>query len=222
MTKATTHRRAWAFGWLAGLALLSGAVLLTNLTVPVGNAGAGPVDVLLVLGTPARSNGGPTQSEWWRVSEAAREYHAGVATHILFSGGAAANAFVEADTMATLALQMGVPAAAIVEERESRTTLENIRNSQVILDAHGWRRVEIISHAAHLRRASVLLARTHLTWRVHAAPTPGRPRLVVAYSVVREALGTAILRWFGTGAEPFLHAVSRSVSKAVKLLRGML
>ncbi len=206
--------------WLGAAVVLTVAVAVTNVTTPKSSAGDGPVDALLVLGTPATSTGGPTRSEWWRVTEAVREYHAGAAAHILFSGGAAANRFVEADTMAQLAMKLGVPADAILEERESRTTLENIRNSEAILKAHGWRRVEVISVADHLRRTSVLLAKTPLVWRVHAAPAPGRRLTVAVYSFLREAVGTTILRWFGTGAEPFLHGVSKVLGKIVHAVRG--
>lgn len=204
----------------AAVALLTVAVVLTNATVPQGNAGTGPVDVLLVLGVPANRDGTPTRMQVWRVIEAVHEYQAGVAPRLLFSGGPAANVHVEADVMAAAAMQLGVPAEAILKERESRTTLENIRDSQAILQAHGWRRVEVVSAAEHLRRTSLLLAQTPLMWRVHAAPTPGRRWYVRAYSVIREALGTTVLRWFGNGAEPFLHGIAQALQSVIDQVRG--
>lgn len=210
-------RMTWIIG---GLAVFATAVCVTNATVPQGNAGAEPVDVLLVLGVPANLDGTPTRMQAWRVAEAVREYRAGVAPRLLFSGGAAANAYVEADVMATLATHLGVPADAVYRERQSRTTLENVHDSQAILNANGWKRVEVISSAEHLRRASVLLAQTPLRWRVHAAPNPGRRWYARAYAATREALGTAVLRWFGNGAEPFLHGVARAMQRAIDRVRG--
>jgi hypothetical protein len=38
------------------------------------------------------------------------------------------------------------------------------------MKAHGWRSVEVISSAYHLPRAGLILSRTSLEWRTHAAP----------------------------------------------------
>ncbi len=210
MTGATKQLWRGFWPWCAGaFALLAGAVVLTNVTVPTGQAGEGPVDVLLVLGVPARPDGTPSQAERWRVAEAVREYRAGRAPHVLVSGGAAANRFAEADVMADDARRLGLSPDVVLEERQSLTTMENIAASQKILLAHGWHRVEVISSPDHLRRVSVLLARTDLTWRVHAAPTPGRSLPNRVYAYTREAVGTAILRWFGPASEKFLHAFAQ-------------
>ena len=192
-----------------GLLLLSAAVVyVLYVTVPKGNESSGPVDALLVLGTPAGLHGEINPMQIWRVDEAVREYRAGRAPHIIFAGGAAANRYVEADVMAGLAEQRGVPASAILRERRSRTTLENIFNSAAIMRAHGWHSVEVVSSRQHLPRAAVLLEKTGLAWRVHAAPTPGWPQSQVEVAWVEEAIGTAALRVFGTHAEPLLHSLA--------------
>ena len=77
------------------------------------------------------------------------------------------------------------------------------------MQAHGWRRVEVISSAEHLPRAAVLLAPSGLAWRVHTAPTPGRSRLEIAGAYAEEAVGTSALPLFGTRLEPALHMVMR-------------
>ena len=202
------------------LTLAGVLVLSTYKTVPQGNAGTDPVDVLIVLGMPAKLDGSPSQAEIWRVTEAAHEFERGKGQYILVSGGAAANRFVEADAMARVARQLGVPSEALVEERSSLTTLENIRNSEDILMDHHWNRVEVISSSDHLPRAAVLLSRTTLQWRVHDAPTPGRGRINRAMAYTKEAVATTILRWFGNRAEPFIHAVAHGVRNLSRDLKS--
>ena len=192
-----------------GCLLVTAAVVFgLYVTVPKGNEGSGPVDALLVLGTPTGFQGEINPMQIWRVDEAVREFRAGRAPRMVFAGGAAANRFVESDVMAKLAMDRGIPAEAILCERQSHTTVENIFNSAALLRAHGWTSVEVISSRQHLPRAAVLLEHTGLQWRVHAAPTPGWPQGQVAASWVEEAIGTAALRVFGTRAEPVLHLLA--------------
>lgn len=198
-----------AFG-IAGIALLgSFAVAWSFLTVPQTNMEDGPVEALLVLGSPANFNGALTQTQQWRVREALQEYQATRAPRVLFSGGPAANRFVESEVMAAYAMHQGLPQAAIFQENTSTTTLENLQRSERILNAHGWRRVEVISSPEHLPRVAVLLQHTGLLWRVHAAPTPGRGNLEKAGAYAEEAIGTALIRCFGIRAEPMLHDLAK-------------
>lgn len=205
---------------VTGLVLCAG-VLGLYLTVPKGNEGEGPVDVLLVLGTPAGIHGELTDMERWRTAEAVKQFEAGEAPHLLFSGGPTSYRVCEADVMARYAAQLGVPAEAILRERGSFTTLQNIENSQAIMQTHGWHRVEVISTAEHLPRAAVLLERTDLLWRVHAAPTPGRGRGQTLLAYGEEAVGTAAWRIFGERAEPVLHLLSRGQHRVAWAFRWL-
>lgn len=143
-------------------------------TIPLGNTHATHFDVLLVLGYPANPDGTPSPEQRERVLEAVRQYRAGVAPIVIFSGGAAHNRFVEADAMAKLAESAGVPPHAIVEERHARNTIENVEYSTQIMHFHGWDSVEAITSDAHLRRASLILMRSPIAvnWRMQAAPWP--------------------------------------------------
>ena len=191
----------------AAVVLLAVVVIPAYLTVPRRNNGDPHVDALLVLGSPTEMDGTLTHAQRWRVDEAVREYRAGRARYVLFTGGPTSHGFVEADTMARYAMQQGVPAAAVLEERTAMTTVENIRHSQPILDAEGLRRVEVISTAEHLPRAALLLEHSHLLWQTHAAPTPGRSRLQEVGAYAEEAIGTALMRCFGLGIVPVLHGL---------------
>lgn len=197
----------WAAGGL--LVVVAALVSWAFRTVPGGNlAPDAPADVLLVLGTPADIDGSVTEAQRWRVDEAVREFRAGRAPYILFTGGPAANQFVEAQVMAGYAHRLGVPWDRMLEEGRAKTTVENVADSAEIIRLHGWRRVEVISSPEHLHRAAYLMQRTPFLWRVHGAPTPGRSRLQIAGAYAEEAIGTTAFRVFGTRAEPAIHALA--------------
>ena len=207
--RQTVRRRPrWVLAG-AGMLLMGAAfVYVLYVTVPKGNVGHGPVDALVVLGTPAGLHGELNPMQIWRVNEAIREYRAGRAPRVLFTGGPTANRFVEAEVMAAYARGQGLPSEVILTEDRSHTTMQNIANANEILRAHGWTSVEVISSAQHLPRAAVLLEKTGLRWRVHAAPTPGWSWDQIDSAYVDEAFGTAVLRIFGKRAEPVLHALA--------------
>lgn len=192
------------------LAVLGVAVTWAYRTVPLRNNDDPQVDALVVLGTPTDENGRLTDEQRWRVDEAVREYRRGRAPNILITGGPTLKGFVEARAMAGYARAQGMPAAALVEEDSAMTTVQNVSASARILDAHGWRRVEVISSVEHLPRAALILQRedTDLLWQMHAAPTPGRGRLQAVPMYAEEAVGTAAIRAFGLRAEPVLHGIA--------------
>ena len=207
---------------LAAILFVAFAMIVpVYLTVPMSNNNDARIDCLLVLGTPTEIDGTLTLPQRWRVEEAVREYHAGRAPRVLFSGGMTSRNYVEAETMGQYAENLGVPASAILEDKAAKTTQENIRNSQAILFAHGWRRVEVISSPEHLPRAALLLEHSDLLWRTHPAATPGRAPLEKAGAYAEEAVGTAMMRLFGPRIEPVLHAVAtvqHAVGYAVRWL----
>jgi len=80
------------FGLLVLLCLL--ALCVTFETVPNHNSKLTHFDTILVLGCPALINGEPAPEERERVTEAVKEFKAGRAAHMIFSGGAAENQFI--------------------------------------------------------------------------------------------------------------------------------
>ncbi len=129
--------------------------------------------MLIVLGTPADADGNPSPRELARVTEAVHEYERGVAPRIIFTGGAVANRFVEAQVMARTAEAQGIPASAVLEDPQARNTMENTCNALGIMRRHGWESAEVISSPSHLPRAELILSRLPMKWRVHAAPALG-------------------------------------------------
>jgi uncharacterized SAM-binding protein YcdF (DUF218 family) len=93
---------------------------------------------------------------------------------LVLSGGAAHNAFVEADAMAEIARQLGVADDRIVPERRARDTWENVAFSLPVLEGRGA--LYVVSEALHARRGARYLCeqRPDLCARVQpvAAPLP--------------------------------------------------
>jgi uncharacterized SAM-binding protein YcdF (DUF218 family) len=172
-------------GWRTRLILLAIAVVaglwtwawLARRFAPMGNTELTHFDAIVVLGDPADKYGNPTPTELARVSEAVREYERGAAEHILFTGGAVHNRFVEAEVMARTAEAQGIPASAVAIEPDARNTVENACYAVRMMRARGWASAEVVSNSWHLGRAGLIFSRLPIVWKVHAAepvePEPG-------------------------------------------------
>jgi len=101
-----------------------------------------------------------------RVRKAAQLYHAGRGRVIIASGGNLPwSPFVEseAESIKTLLLEWGVPAAAIVLEGESRNTRENALNSFALLEEYGCETPLLVTSAAHMKRSVAVFERLGIT-----------------------------------------------------------
>jgi vancomycin permeability regulator SanA len=161
---------------LAALALVAGLLawaIIARQLAPSSNTALTRFDAIIVLGTPADSDGNPRPNMLSRVTEAVREYKRGVAPRLILTGGPTHNNFVEARVMARTAQAQGIPESAIVMEPQAIDTIENACYSVRIMRAHGWRSAEVIAGAYHLPRAGLIfnsIASPSLEWRGHAAP----------------------------------------------------
>lgn len=169
-------------------------------------------DTIIVLGTPSRPDGTPSPEQRERVLEGVREYKAGVASHIIMTGGPAHNHFVEAHTMAQFAASQGVPASDILEEAQAKDTIQNIYYSAQIMHAHGWSSAEVVSSPYHLGRTSlILMAFNHrqpqlnIDWSTHGSRWPHEYTIyhkIVLYTV--ESWRCLQLRFRGYPSSRFL------------------
>ncbi|HEY6376282.1 MAG TPA: YdcF family protein, partial [Edaphobacter sp.] len=173
------------------LIVIVSALIVTGnyVTLPTHNASQTHFDTIVVLGTPSQADGTPSPEQRERVLEGVREYKAGVAPHIIMTGGPAHNHFVEAHTMAQLAATQGIPASDILEEPQALNTIQNIYYSAQLMHQHDWSSAEVISSPNHLGRTALILDtfnRTQPTlsidWSTHPAPWPEE------YSLPRELL----------------------------------
>ena len=176
-------------------------------TIPIGNAILPQFDAIIVLGTPANPDGTPSPEQRERTLEGIREYKEGIAPHLIFTGAAAHNQFVEAHVMAVLALSQGVPSGAIIEEDRAQNTVQNIFYSRQIMSNSGWNSAEIVSSPSHLPRTALILEHYPIQWSTHPAPWPPE------YSMWQRAAHYAVeaeyclrLRLFGFPKSRFLPA----------------
>lgn len=144
--------------------------LLARHFVPTSNTPLERLDAIIVLGSPADSDGNPTPGMLARVNEGVREYERDVAPRMILTGGAAHNQFVEAQVMARAAEAQGIPAEAIFVEPQAKDTIHNACYAVRMMKEHGWRSAEVVSSANHLPRAGLIFSRLPVLWRVHAAP----------------------------------------------------
>jgi uncharacterized SAM-binding protein YcdF (DUF218 family) len=165
-------------------------------TLPTHNTTQTHFDAIIVLGTPAKADGTPSAEQRERVLEGVREYRAGVAPHIIMTGAAAHNHFVEAQTMAQFAATQGVPTSAILEEPQAMNTIQNIYYSAQLMHQHNWSAAEIVSSPNHLGRTSLILRTFNaaqpmlsIDWRTHAARWPPE------YSIGHELLFYSVEAW---------------------------
>ena len=187
------------------LLIATAAAFIVYRTIPTHNTNLTHFDTIIVLGTPANADGTASPEQRERTLEGVREFKAGVAPHIIFTGGPAHNHFVEAHVMALLALAQGVPPDAIIEESQAQNTIQNIFYSQRIMAAHGWTSAEVVSSPSHLPRTALILEHFPIQWRTHPAPWP------VEYSFWQRASRFSLeaeycvkLRLFGFPATRFL------------------
>ena len=88
-----------------------------------------------------------------RLFHALKLFKVGKAPLLIASGGNRPGLISEAQVMARLLSELGVPRDAILVETGSRNTYQNAVNTQAILEAQGIDRVLLVTSAFHMRRA---------------------------------------------------------------------
>lgn len=184
------------FGFVLVTAIVCVAILYFS--IPMSDTQQQKFDVILVLGNPANEDGSIGPIARSRVSEGIRQYRDGVAPHLLFTGGAVQNRFVESQVMLQFARSQGVPASALFGEGESQNTIQSAYYADRIMQAHDWNSALIVSSPSHLRRASLIFRQYPLAWRMDAAPWPLKyPLWKLAWFWCSEAGYTSYARIFG-------------------------
>lgn len=152
------------------LVILVAWAIFARAFAPAGNTTRTRFDAIIVLGSPADSEGNPTPMQLARVTEGVHEYERGVAPRLILTGGKTSYGFIEAEVMSRTAQAQGVPASSIFQEPNATNTIQNACYAARIMKAHGWRSAEVVSAASHLPRAGLIFSHTSLAWRTHAAP----------------------------------------------------
>jgi uncharacterized SAM-binding protein YcdF (DUF218 family) len=180
-------------------------LFLSYETIPSRDTQQTHFDTIIVLGTPAKADGTPGTEAAQRTLEGIREYHAGVAPHIILTGGPAHNHFIEGQSMADFAAAQGVPREALIVEGQAHDTIQNIYYSKQIMDVNGWKSAEIVSSPSHLPRTALILEHYQFAWATHKAHWPPEYTLVhIATIYWGEATGSWQLRWHGFKPSKFI------------------
>jgi uncharacterized SAM-binding protein YcdF (DUF218 family) len=192
---AALHRRRLATGlaclafaglWIASTPIvaqaLSGALQQVHPMLSVQAAPA--ADAIVVLGgsvigrLPPQRPSITLTSASTRVWYAAELYRAGKAKWIVVAAGGTPefpNQQVEADAIAEMLRVLGVPAAAIRLDKNSRNTGENAVNAQAILAELRAHRVLLVTSAQHMPRAAKLFTKSFETSNIEIIPAPTDP-----------------------------------------------
>jgi uncharacterized SAM-binding protein YcdF (DUF218 family) len=168
-------------------------------------------DVAILLGgmleEPEKRGGEPGVSGAAdRALHAARLYRAGRVRNILISAGNLQwqqTRAPEAEQIAYLLKEWGVPRDALIIEDQSRNTVENAARSKPVWDAHGFRSGLLVTSAFHMPRALAVFRRAGVDVEPSPADFGGRPLLeggILSFMPDAAALQTSSLmvrEWIG-------------------------
>jgi hypothetical protein len=113
-------------------------------------------DAILILGCPNNDDGTPSSCQTARVALALGLQAEGLGHRFITSGAAVANEYVEADTLAGLLLDAGVPAADIFTDPLAEHTDENLFYGSRIMDEQGFADAIVVSEdPGHLLYSAV-------------------------------------------------------------------
>jgi uncharacterized SAM-binding protein YcdF (DUF218 family) len=126
----------------------------------------------VIFGAAVTPDGAPSGTLARRIEGALAAAAGGAHARFMPTGGVGAHGIVEADVIARVLTEAGVPASAIVLERRARDTLESVIYCDALLRAAGDADcVEPCTSHYHLPRCALLLRM--LGWRVRIPSMPG-------------------------------------------------
>lgn len=164
-------------GRFAAVVFVSFILLWTMSILVVIVAGAWPnirsADAIVVLGA-AQYNGRPSPVLQARLDHALDLYERGLAAHLIFTGGTGVGDTVsEAEVSRRYAMGRGVPASAIMTERDGLTSAQSVRAAAALMRSAGLESALLVSDSYHMMRLEVLARRSHIVpYRAPAANAP--------------------------------------------------
>ncbi len=151
--------------------LLVAAGLMAARVYSYGEASSdAPADAAVVLGAAVwGAEVSPVFRE--RINHAVDLYRRGRVRKLIFTGGRGnGDEPTESSAARLYALRRGVPARDVLIEEKSTTTYENILYAKQLADAHGVRKVLLVSDPLHMRRAAAMASDVGLA--AEPSPTP--------------------------------------------------
>lgn len=116
-------------------------------------------DVIVVFGAKVFPDGRLSSVLEERVRTGCDLYHGGFARHLVFSGGPGVGDIHETLAMRERAIQLGVPAAAIVVDPNGLDTDSTAENTLQLARHRKWRRILAVSQFFHLPRIKLAFHR---------------------------------------------------------------
>jgi uncharacterized SAM-binding protein YcdF (DUF218 family) len=161
-----------------------------------------PADAIVVMGA-AQYNGLPSPVFRARLDHAVELFRAGVAQHLIVTGGKAdGDRTTEAASARAYAIAHGVPADAILGEDASRTTLESIRAVGALLRDQGLKDAIFVSDRPHMLRVLRMAADEGITaWGSPTATSPIEHDPPGQIDATLHELG-ALVQYFLVGGAP--------------------
>jgi uncharacterized SAM-binding protein YcdF (DUF218 family) len=151
-----------------------------------------PADAIVVLGSAVWPGERPSPSLARRITRGIELWQAGLAPILAPTGGVGYNPPAEAEVMARVAREAGVPDSALVLDTQATSTSESAEMVKALAVQHGWQRVILVSEPYHLRRASWLFREQGLEVETACAPWSAQ-RWSNVYQTLREAGGLLVM-----------------------------
>ena len=151
----------------------------------------------LILGAAVRPDGSASPGLRRRVEHAADLFHCGEVARVIPCGGVGRHGPSEAEVMAAILRDRGVPAQALVLEGRSTDTISNIGNALRLCP--DLREVVIVTDAYHAPRARLIARHLGLT-ASSSSPADGPSGLRLQRARLREAASMIkVVIWMATG-----------------------
>jgi uncharacterized SAM-binding protein YcdF (DUF218 family) len=128
-----------------------------------------PADAIVVLAAGVMSDGSLNDESLRRAVHGFSLYKRGLAPKIVLSGPRNNDGFVEAVVRTQLALEMGIPAEALLQEIAVNTTRDEARRVGELLAMENSDRILLVTESLHMRRAMLVFERAG--FHVSAAPS---------------------------------------------------
>lgn len=158
------------------------------LMVTTGRSPAvGQFDAAIVFGARVYEDGTLSDALEDRVLAAIALYEGGRCDAIIMSGGPGDGAIHEADAMRSFAIDAGVPASAIIIDRDGVSTRATCENARDICLKRGFGRVVGVTHFYHTPRVEMGLHRAGFDTDTEPSSMRGRVLNRLPYFMAREA-----------------------------------
>lgn len=138
-----------------------------------GGNDSGNESVAVVLGTQVLAGGRPSRTLEARVHYAARLYARGGVDRLVVTGGLGKHPPTEAEVMARILRESGVPEEAVLVEDEAESTWDSARLVAEVLAKHGVREVLVVTDPLHCVRTAAAFERVGIIARpepVYSSP----------------------------------------------------